>query len=252
MVVGVISDTHGLLRPEAIEALHGAELIVHAGDVGEARVLEHLRAIAPTIAVRGNVDTGQSGPELCRSASLAVGELQLYVLHDLSALDLEREGCGIRGGHFGAHPSRQGAPDASGVLYLNPGSAGPRRFALSSFPWRGFESRDRGFLTRSSSFPYQGLIRDLTPDIAMPWNSGQPSRATRNQSFSSGRTRVRAWVVLTTWRVCAESQIAQGQFSCWRSRTARSWIAGPKYATSPKWSSTDRQNPSKSCVAERL
>jgi uncharacterized protein len=129
MIVGVISDTHGLLRPEAIEALHGAELIVHAGDVGEARVLEHLRAIAPTIAVRGNVDTGQWARALPMTDVVAVGELQLYVLHDLSALDLDAKAAGFAAVISG-HTHRVSAQMRDGVLYLNPGSAGPRRFAL--------------------------------------------------------------------------------------------------------------------------
>ena len=89
MLVGVISDTHGLLRPEAIDALRGSELIVHAGDVGDAHVLEHLHAIAPTVAVRGNIDTGQWARALSPTEVVDVEDLHLYVLHDLTTLDLD-------------------------------------------------------------------------------------------------------------------------------------------------------------------
>jgi putative phosphoesterase len=129
MIVGVISDTHGLLRPQAIEALQGSELIVHAGDVGEARVLEDLRAIAPTIAVRGNVDTGQWASALPLAEIVAVGDLHLYVLHDLSALDFDAGAAGFAAVISG-HTHRASAQMRDGVLYLNPGSAGPRRFTL--------------------------------------------------------------------------------------------------------------------------
>jgi uncharacterized protein len=129
MIVGVISDTHGLVRPEAIDVLHGSELIVHAGDVGDARVLEHLRAIAPTVAVRGNVDTAPWARTLPITEVVAVGELQLYVLHDLSALDLDARAAGFAAVISG-HTHRASADVRNGVLYLNPGSAGPRRFTL--------------------------------------------------------------------------------------------------------------------------
>ena len=89
IIVGVISDTHGLLRPEATEALKGSDLIVHAGDVGGAQILEQLRAIAPTFAVRGNVDTGEWAKALPMTDVVEVGQLQLYVLHDVAALDLD-------------------------------------------------------------------------------------------------------------------------------------------------------------------
>src|SRR5262245_6966249 len=95
ITVGVISDTHGLLRPEATDALRGSELIVHAGDVGDAHVLEHLRAIAPTIAVRGNVDRGELGKSLPMTEVVAVGEVQLYVLHILEDLDLDPKAAGF-------------------------------------------------------------------------------------------------------------------------------------------------------------
>jgi putative phosphoesterase len=129
MIVGVISDTHGLLRPQAIEALQGSEIIVHAGDVGEARVLEDLRAIAPTIAVRGNVDTGPWARALSPTEVVDAGGLQLYVLHDLATLDLDAKAAGFAAVISG-HTHRANAQMRDGVLYLNPGSAGPRRFTL--------------------------------------------------------------------------------------------------------------------------
>jgi uncharacterized protein len=129
IAVGVISDTHGLLRPEAIAALEGSDLIVHAGDVGKPDVLERLRAIAPTFAVRGNVDRGDWATALPLTDVVQVGTLQLYVLHDLSALDLDPKAAGFAAVIAG-HTHRPGAEVRSGVLYLNPGSAGPRRFSL--------------------------------------------------------------------------------------------------------------------------
>jgi uncharacterized protein len=129
MIVGVISDTHGLMRPEAIEALRGSELIVHAGDVGDGRVLQHLRAIAPTIAVRGNVDTEQWARALPITEVVDAGGLHLYVLHDLATLDLDARAAGFAAVISG-HTHRPRAEVKDGVLYLNPGSAGPRRFTL--------------------------------------------------------------------------------------------------------------------------
>ena len=127
--VGVISDTHGLLRPEAIEALRGSGLIVHAGDVGNTDVLERLRAIAPTVAVRGNVDTGAWAAALPATEVVEVEQVHLYVLHDISTLDLDPKAAGFAAVIYG-HSHRPSAELRNGVLYLNPGSAGPRRFAL--------------------------------------------------------------------------------------------------------------------------
>jgi hypothetical protein len=127
--VGVISDTHGRLRPEVIDALRGSELIVHAGDVGNADVLERLRAIAPTVAVRGNVDTGAWASVLPATEVVEVGGLHLYVLHDISTLDLDPRAAGFATVIFG-HSHRPSAELRDGVLFLNPGSAGPRRFSL--------------------------------------------------------------------------------------------------------------------------
>ena len=129
IIVGVISDTHGLLRPEATEALKGSDLIVHAGDVGGAQILEQLRAIAPTFAVRGNVDTGEWAKALPMTDVVEVGQLQLYVLHDVAALDRDPSAAGFAAVIYG-HSHRPDAEIRHGVLFLNPGSAGPRRFTL--------------------------------------------------------------------------------------------------------------------------
>lgn len=129
ITVGVISDTHGLLRPAAIEALKGSDLIVHAGDVGSADILTQLRAIAPTFAVRGNVDTGAWAKALPMTEIVEVGPLHLYVLHDLSTLDLNPRLAGFAAVIHG-HSHRPSAEMRGSVLYLNPGSIGPRRFTL--------------------------------------------------------------------------------------------------------------------------
>ena len=129
MTIGIISDTHGLLRPEAVVALKDSQLILHAGDVGDAGILERLRAIAPTVAVRGNVDTSDWARSLPLTEVVAVGELQLYMLHNLSELDLDPRAAGFAAVISG-HTHRPLADVRNGVLYLNPGSAGPRRFSL--------------------------------------------------------------------------------------------------------------------------
>jgi putative phosphoesterase len=129
ITVGVISDTHGLLRPEAIEALKGSDVVVHAGDVGGMDILVQLRAIAPTFAVRGNVDTGTWAKSLPMTEVVEVGQLQLYVLHDLATLDLDPRAAGFAAVISG-HSHRPSAEMRRGVLYLNPGSIGPRRFTL--------------------------------------------------------------------------------------------------------------------------
>jgi len=127
--IGVISDTHGLLRPEAIEALAGSDFIVHAGDVGSPEVLAGLSRIAPVTAVRGNNDEGSWARALPVSASLEVGAWRLYVLHELQALDLDPRVTGFHAVITG-HSHRPSAQMRDGVLFLNPGSAGPRRFTL--------------------------------------------------------------------------------------------------------------------------
>ena len=129
MTVGVISDTHGIVRSEAVEALRDSELIVHAGDVGTPEVLTQLRAIAPTIAVRGNVDRGAWAQSLRLREIVAVGEVRIYVLHDLSDLDVDPKAAELAAVVSG-HSHRATAEVRGGVLFLNPGSAGPRRFSL--------------------------------------------------------------------------------------------------------------------------
>jgi len=127
--IGVISDTHGLVRPQALTALAGAELIVHAGDIGGPEVLDALRAVAPVVAVRGNNDRGPWAAALPETDVVETGGRSLYVLHDVKALDLDPRAAGfaaVIAGH--SHQPRIERRD--GVLYLNPGSAGPRRFRL--------------------------------------------------------------------------------------------------------------------------
>jgi hypothetical protein len=126
--VGVISDTHGLLRREAIAALTGSRLIIHAGDVGAPEVLQELRALAPTWAVRGNIDRQAWAAKLPATEAVEVGGLLLWVLHDIAELDID-PGAGFAAVIFG-HSHKPSIEWRDGVLYLNPGSAGPRRFRL--------------------------------------------------------------------------------------------------------------------------
>jgi uncharacterized protein len=127
--IGLISDTHGLLREQALRALRGSELIVHAGDVGERKILEELRELAPVVAVRGNVDTADWARTLPLTAVADAGRVQIYVLHVLNALDLDPVAAGFQIVVSG-HSHKFGRSQRSGVLYINPGSAGPRRFQL--------------------------------------------------------------------------------------------------------------------------
>ena len=129
VLIGVISDTHGLLRAEAVDALRGSDHIIHAGDVGAHGILDKLRDIAPLTAVRGNVDKGDWAGELPETDVLESDGILIYVLHDLQQLDLKPTGAGVAvvvSGH--SHVPKQHMRD--GVLYFNPGSAGPRRFHL--------------------------------------------------------------------------------------------------------------------------
>jgi len=127
--IGVISDTHGLLRPQAVEALRGSALIIHAGDVGRPEILDELRRIAPVSAVRGNVDKGAWADRLPLNEIIEHNGLLLYVLHILEDLDLDPSTAGCQAVITG-HTHRPKMETNNGVLYFNPGSAGPRRFDL--------------------------------------------------------------------------------------------------------------------------
>jgi putative phosphoesterase len=128
-VLGVISDTHGLLRPAAVKALAGTDMILHAGDIGTPEILAALRAIAPVVAVRGNNDQDEWAQILPETEVVEVGQVALYVLHDLHELDLDPMAAGFSAVISG-HSHRPSISKRHGVLFLNPGSAGPRRFKL--------------------------------------------------------------------------------------------------------------------------
>jgi hypothetical protein len=127
--VGIISDTHGLLRPEAKTFLHKSDFIVHAGDIGRPSILAELATVAPVTAVRGNNDNGPWATAVPEFDVLRVGEILLYVRHDLAELDLDPAAAGFRVVVSG-HSHRPSVEERDGVLYVNPGSAGPRRFKL--------------------------------------------------------------------------------------------------------------------------
>lgn len=129
MKIGVISDTHGLLRPEALHCLTGVAHIIHAGDIGAEHVLEGLRRIAPVTAIRGNVDTGDWARNYPEVETVRLGRRAFYVLHDVAELDRRPAPDGIDAVVYG-HSHRVSVRMVDGVLYLNPGSAGPRRFRL--------------------------------------------------------------------------------------------------------------------------
>lgn len=129
VTVGVISDTHGLLRPEAVAALQGCRYIVHGGDVGQENVLLSLEAIAPVTAVRGNTDTEPWARRLPARRVLDAGGARIYVLHDIADLDIDPAAAGVSVVVFG-HSHQPSIEDRRGVLFLNPGAAGPRRFRL--------------------------------------------------------------------------------------------------------------------------
>lgn len=128
-MVGLISDTHGLLRNEAIEAMRGSELIIHAGDVGEPAILDALRRVAPVVVVRGNIDSGAWGETLPPTAVAEIDGKTIYVLHNIRELDLDPAAAGFQVVVSG-HSHKPARFEKAGVLYLNPGSAGPRRFDL--------------------------------------------------------------------------------------------------------------------------
>ena len=128
-IIGMISDTHGLLRAEAVEALSGSDSIIHAGDVGDPAILDRLRRIAPLTAVRGNIDREAWAATLPKTDVLSLEGHEIYVLHDIADLDLKPEAAGFSAVIYGhSHVPKQEM--RNGVLYLNPGSAGPRRFRL--------------------------------------------------------------------------------------------------------------------------
>ena len=143
-LLGIISDTHGLLRPEATAALRGSDLIIHAGDVGNPQILDQLKSIAPVFTVRGNVDTEPWASALPLAEVVELGNTSIYILHNLEHLDLDPVASGFQiviSGH--THQPKSHLRD--GVLYINPGSAGPRRFSLpislarldlSKTPWQ--------------------------------------------------------------------------------------------------------------------
>jgi uncharacterized protein len=129
MLIGVISDTHGLLRPEVVEALRGSDAIIHAGDVGDPAILAKLREIAPVRAVRGNVDRGAWARNLPETNVLEISGIAIYILHIIEQLDLKPEAAGFAAVIYGhSHVPKQEIKND--VLYFNPGSAGPKRFKL--------------------------------------------------------------------------------------------------------------------------
>ena len=127
--IGLISDTHGLLRPEALQALRGCDGIVHGGDIGGPEILDALSALAPVTAVRGNNDRGAWAQHLPESAMVDCADIRLCVIHDLSQLRIDPSRAGVRVVVSG-HSHKPMVAERDGVLYVNPGSAGPRRFRL--------------------------------------------------------------------------------------------------------------------------
>src|SRR5215475_5806764 len=142
-LIGLISDTHGLMRKEALTALKGSDLIIHAGDIGDPGIIEHLRALAPVIAVRGNIDKGPWASRLPTTAVAETRSASIYILHDIHQLDLDPAAARFSIVVSG-HSHKPSQIERAGILYLNPGSAGPRRFQLPitvarlsvrQFPW---------------------------------------------------------------------------------------------------------------------
>jgi putative phosphoesterase len=128
-LLGIISDTHGLLRPEALSALKNSQAIIHAGDIGNSQILDQLKTIAPVFAIRGNVDTEPWASSLPLTAVVELQNISIYVLHQLEQLDLNPKAAGF---HIvvSGHTHKPESHRHDGVLYINPGSAGPRRFSL--------------------------------------------------------------------------------------------------------------------------
>jgi putative phosphoesterase len=127
--LGIISDTHGLLRPEAAAFLQGCDRIIHGGDIGNSEVLARLAAIAPTTAVRGNNDTGAWAQAIPETNSFEFSGIQVYAIHDLALLDIDPSNAGIRVVVSG-HSHKPLIEKRDGIVFINPGSAGPRRFKL--------------------------------------------------------------------------------------------------------------------------
>jgi putative phosphoesterase len=127
--IGLISDTHGLLRPEAKSFLEGCDRIIHGGDIGNPDILEQLAALAPLTVVRGNNDHGDWADDLAETQRVQVGKVLIYVIHDIAQLDIDPRAAGVRVVVAG-HSHKPAVIERDGVLYVNPGSAGPRRFKL--------------------------------------------------------------------------------------------------------------------------
>jgi uncharacterized protein len=151
MRIGVISDTHGLLRPEATAALAGVDHILHAGDVGDPAILDALAAIAPLSAIRGNIDTDGRCAELPATEIVELSGVMFYMLHDRNQLDLHPAAARISVVVSG-HSHKASIEDRGGVLYVNPGSAGPRRFSLPV---------TLGMITLSDDAPSAAILRLL-------------------------------------------------------------------------------------------
>ena len=128
-LIGVISDTHGLIRPESLRALRGAELIIHAGDIGKPDVIETLKSIAPVVAIRGNNDREKWARKFPETAVVEVGEVRIYLIHNIKEIKIDPSAAGFQVVISG-HSHRPSVLRRGGVLFLNPGSAGPRHFKL--------------------------------------------------------------------------------------------------------------------------
>ena len=191
ILVGLISDTHGLVRPEALAALKGSELIIHAGDIGSPEVLDELRIIAPTYAVRGNNDTEAWAAGVPEKQIVAAGERQVWVLHQLGQLYREPVAHGCAAVVFG-HTHEPWVKNRNGVLYINPGSVGPRRFKLPVTVDRLWVARD-------------GSVRD--PRVA---------RLMCGDSNCGGQRKTQSRSYLAAMR----STNAAAAYSAWRSRVA--------------------------------
>ncbi|MDR0843311.1 MAG: metallophosphatase family protein [Acidobacteriota bacterium] len=160
--IGVISDTHGLLRPEVAQAFKGVGQIIHAGDVGSPLILEALNKVAPVTVVRGNTDSAAWARGFPPSAVVEIGGVHLYVLHNLAELDLDAAAGGFAAVIYG-HSHRQSQETRGGVLYFNPGSAGPRRFSLPASVGRiTIEESGTGLEIRGEIIPLPDVYQMCT------------------------------------------------------------------------------------------